>query len=349
MDRERIQAFMERFVKMAAGATTIGLLAIADRSGLNQFMADHQPRTVAEIVAGAGLEPRYVEEVLSGLAAAGVYDYDAATRQFWMAPEHAVFVAQESSPYFMGGWFDIIPSMYEQIDELVEASRAGGGVPFEQFGPGMIRGIARGNAPAQEILLVSKWLPGVTGLVERLESGIRAADVGCGSGSAITTMARAYPASQFVGYDISAEQIAIARQRGEDTPNLTFELARVEELSATSGFDLITSFDVIHDLADPEVGLNRIHRALADGGQLFMMEPAAGSNLEENLTPRGALLYGVSAMHCMTQSLARGGKGVGAAWGRQAIEQTARRAGFGTVTRLGAISNTFSDFFLMDH
>lgn len=349
MDRDRIQAFMERFVEMAAGATTIGLLAIADRAGLNQFMADHQPRTNAEIAAKAGLQPRYVEEVLSGLAAAGVYDFDAATGQFSLAPEHAVFVAQEASPYFMGGWFDMIPAMYEQIDDLVEATRVGGGVPFEQFGPGMIRGIARGNGPAQEILLVSKWLPGVTGLVERLESGIRVADVGCGSGSAIITMARAYPASQFVGYDISLDQIGIARERGEDTPNLTFELARVEDLPTTPAFDLITSFDVIHDLADPEAGLNRIHQALAERGQLFMMEPAADSDLEENLTPRGALLYGVSAMHCMTQSLARGGQGVGAVWGRQAIEQAARRAGFATVTRLERISNTFSDFFLMGH
>lgn len=347
MDRLRVQEFMDRFVDMAAGATTIGLLAIADRSGLNQFMADSVARTVDEIAAETGLQSRYLQEILSGLVAAGVYDYNPATAHFSLAPEHAVFVAKESSPYFMGGWFDMIPALYAQLDNLVEATRNGGGVGFAQFGPDMIRGIARGNEPSQQILLVSKWLPGVPGLIERLEAGIRVADVGCGSGAAAAIIARAFPASQVVGFDVSEAGIAAARLGYGDVPNLGFELGPLEEMPVDPGFDLITSFDVVHDLGDPEAGMRHIRHALAPGGVFLMMEPAASSNLEENLTPRGALLYGVSAMHCMTQSLAAGGQGVGTAWGRQVIEATARSAGFTSFEHLDGISNSFSDFFLL--
>lgn len=337
---------MDRFIELASGATTIGLLAIADRSGLNQHMADGEQRTAEEISRTSDLDQRYVREILSGLAAAGVYEYDADSTAFRLPPEHTVLVADETSPYFMGGWFDMIPSLYGQLDGLVSATRNGGGVPFSDFGPDMIRGITRGNQPSQTILLNSKWLPAVPGLIEALRAGIRVADVGCGVGNAIKVMAHAFPKSDFIGYDISPEEIAMAR-RDVTAPNVTFELAGVEDLPTTPGFDLITSFDVIHDLVDPDVGLASIRRALTQGGRLLMMEPAASSKLEENLTPRAALLYGVSTMHCMTQSLARGGKGVGTAWGRQEIEAAGRKAGFMSVTRLEGISNTFSDFFLL--
>ncbi len=338
---------MDRFVDLASGATTVALLAIADRSGLNTFMSDGLSRTDQEIAHASGLDPRYLREILSGLTAAGIYEYDATSKSFNLPAEHALFVADESSPYFMGGWFDMIPSLYRQLDGLVDATRHGGGVPFEAFGDEMIRGITRGNEPSQNTLLVSKWLSAVPGLTERLGAGIRVADIGCGAGGALLVMARAFPASSFVGYDVSEEEIAMARERATETPNATFEPVALENLHRGEGFDLITSFDVIHDLVDPMRGLEHIRHALAAGGQYLMMEPAASTALEENLTARGALLYGISAMHCMTQSLAREGKGVGAAWGRQAIEETARSAGFESVHRLESISNTFSDFFLL--
>lgn len=346
-DRPKIDAFMDHFVELASGATTIGLLAVADRSGLNRYMSDGEARTVDEIAAGSGLDGRYVREILSGLSAAGVYDYDPNSECFSLAPEHALFVADESSPYFMGGWFDMIPALYQQIDALADAARSGGGVGFDRFGAGMIQGIARGNEPSQRILLASRWLPGVPGLVERLESGIQVADVGCGSGGAALTMARAFPQSDFVGFDVAESAMEAASAEAKGIANLHFEKCPLEEIPTDPGFDLITSFDVIHDLADPLAGMRQIRRALKPGGVFLMMEPAASSNLEDNLTPRGALLYGVSAMHCMTQSLAIGGQGVGTVWGRQVIEKTARDAGFDSVERLEKVSNKFSDFFAL--
>ena len=347
MDRERIEAFLDTFVGYATGATTIALLAVADRAGLLAWLREHGSGTIAEIADGAGLDERYVREILSGLAAAGAVDYDIGTEVFTLPPEHALFLADESSPYFMGGWFDMIPAVMRQVDAVASATRDGGGVAFEDFGPDLIRGLARGNAPSQRVFLVSRWLPAVPGLIEDLERGIRVADVGCGVGTAAGLVAEAFPASTVIGFDLSAESIEMARAEHAHLPNVTFEVASVEDIPTDPPFDLVTTFDVIHDLADPLAGLTRIREALADAGRYLMMEPNAGSDLADNLSDRGALLYGISTMHCMTQSRAVGGAGLGAAWGRELAEDYALRAGFASFRPLDEITNKFSAFYLL--
>src|SRR5690606_24611426 len=140
-------------------------------------------------------DQRYTTEILAGLTAAGVLDHEAGV--FTLPPEHALFVSDSSSPYYMGGWFDMLPAGYAVIDRVAEAARHGGGVRFDEFGPEMLRGLDRANGPSQRILLTRKWLPAVEGLVKRLEEGIDVADVGCGTGTAALTMAQAYPNSRF--------------------------------------------------------------------------------------------------------------------------------------------------------
>lgn len=347
MDRTKVEDFLDMFVGFASGATTIGLLAVADRSGLSAYLGRSGGGTVAEIAGGAGLNQRYVEEIMSGLAAAGVVEYDTHTARFDLPPEHGLFIASEASPYFMGGFLDMIPAVFSQIDGVAKATVRGGGVGFDEFGPGMITGIDRGNSPSQRAFLTSRWLPGVPGLVERLESGIRVADIGCGSGTTPILMAAAYPNSHVVGFDFSDDSLAIARSRGEHLPNLDFQKYSAEDFPTDPPFDLITSFDVIHDLVAPLDALRRIREALSRDGLFLMMEPNASSELEDNLTPRGALLYGISTLHCMTQSLASGGAGLGAAWGRQHAEALAEEAGFGSFKTLDGISNSFSTFYLL--
>jgi SAM-dependent methyltransferase len=348
MDRERVEAFLDRFVGYAAGATTIGLLAAADRSGLLAWLGEHQSGTAAQIADDAGLDERYVREIMSGLTAAGAVDYQSATGVFTLPAEHALFLSDESSPYFMGGWLDMIPAVLAQVDGIAQATKHGGGVGFEEFGSALVRGIDRGNGPSQRVFLTRKWLAAVPGLVQRLETGIRVADVGCGAGTAAILMAEAYPESHVLGCDVSAESLAVARARSEDIGNVEFTEYSVDSIPIDPPFDLVTSFDVIHDLDDPEAALTRVRAALGEGGQYLMMEPNAGSRLEDNLTDRGALLYGISTLHCMTQSLAIGGAGLGAAWGREMAEDYAGRAGFGSFRPLEEISNKFSAFYLLE-
>jgi len=347
MDRERIETFFDRFTGIASGATTIGLLAVADRAGLISNLASSQGGTASVIAEQAGLEERYVLEILSGLAAAEVVEYDPSTEEFHLPPEHAIFLADDTSPYFMGGWLDMIPAVMSQLEGVATALVHGGGVGFEEFGSSMIRAIDRGNAPSQRVFLTGRWLPAVPGLVDRLQQGIRVADIGCGAGTAAILMAEAYPNSQVTGFDVSGDSIAVARSRGGSLSNLEFHGYAVDEVPTQPPFDLITTFDVIHDLPDPLDGLSRIRAALADDGAYLMMEPEASSDLEDNLHPRGALLYGISALHCMTQSLAVGGAGLGAAWGRQTAQRYATHAGFSSFERLEEISNRFSAFYLL--
>ncbi len=347
MDRDRIESFLERFVGLASGATTMGLLAIADRSGLTAWLGEHESGTVEGIAQGAGLDTRYVREIMSGLAAAGVVEYDADSGIFRLPQEHALFLASEVSPYFMGGWLDMIPSLMAQIEGISRATVHGGGVGFEEFGNGIIRGIDRGNSPSQRVFLSTRWLPAVSGLVDRLEAGIRVADVGCGSGTAAILMAEAYPGSQVTGFDVSPDALSVARSRGEGIDNVEFEEYSADAIPLEPPFDLITTFDVIHDLVDPLAGLTRIREALGPNGLYLMMEPNASSRLDENLSDRGALLYGVSTMLCMTQSLAHGGAGLGAAWGRELAEEYAGRAGFTSFQPLESIQNRFSAFYLL--
>ncbi|HSK06513.1 MAG TPA: class I SAM-dependent methyltransferase [Acidimicrobiia bacterium] len=347
MDRSRIEAFLDRFVDLAAGATTIGLLAVADRTGLARYLGEGGGGTAEEVASGAGLETRYVTEILSGLAAAGVVDYDPESGRFELPAEHALFIADETSPYFMGGFLDMLPTLLGHVDGVADATVHGGGVRFEDFGDRMVRGIDRGNSPSQRTFLLTRWLPGVPGLVPRLEEGIRVADVGCGSGTVPVLIASAYPDCEVVGFDVSTHGIAEARNRAAGLANVAFLEQPVEQIPTDPPFDLITSFDVIHDLADPLAGMRRIRAALAEDGLFLMMEPNAGSDLKENLSPHGAMLYGISALHCMTQSLAAGGAGLGSAWGRERAEELGGEAGFRSFQPLDAISNRFSAFYLL--
>ena len=244
----------------------LGFLAVADRSGLSHHLGEVGGGTADELAKGAGLDARYVQEVLSGLAAAGVVEYDPHRGRFHLPPEHALFIADESSPYFMGGFFDMLPTLLSKVDQVAIATRQGGGVPFAAFGDMVIRGIDRSNTPSQTVFLVDRWLPAVPGLLPALEVGARVADVGCGSGTVVSLIARAFPNTRVHGFDVSGESVEMARARAGDLPNAEFTETDVSEIPIEPPFRLITAFDVIHDLPDPLAGMRR-NVSISSGGK----------------------------------------------------------------------------------
>ena len=346
MNKEAMRAFMGRFMEMTTGAAVLGVVAVADRTGLFRDLQGQGPLGLDAIAARSGLQPRYLEEILATLSAAGILDYHADSEHYELSDEHAACLADESSPYFLAGWSQMIPSLYGAIPGVATACREGGGVPFSAFGPDMVEGIARSNGPGMRILLTRKWLPLMPDVVSRLEQGIRVADVGCGTGTAALTMARAYPESEILGYDLDARSVERARVAATEVgvANAAFEVVDGESLPAEPGFDLITTFDVVHDVVDPLAVLGQIRRALRSGGSYLMVEPVAGDCLAENLHPAGALTYAMSTLHCMTQSLAHGGVGLGAAWGPRRAEEHCRQAGFTRFERLD-VPNPFNAFY----
>jgi 2-polyprenyl-3-methyl-5-hydroxy-6-metoxy-1,4-benzoquinol methylase len=346
VDREKTLVFIDQFTAMAAGATTIGLLAVADRTGLLRSMARKPARTVDAIAVDAGLDRRYTREILSGLVAAGVIDYSPADATFKLSDEHATVLADDSSPYSMTGWLDMLPAALDHTDEIAAVATSGGGVPFSSYGDRMVRGIDRASTPSTTILLTRRWLPTMPDVVERLAAGGRIADVGCGSGSAVRAMALAYPDALVVGFDIDGPSIerAIA---GTSESNASFVVGSSDAMTDHGPFDLVTLFDVVHDLADPLGVLHQVRESLSGDGVMLMMEPRIAADLEDNINDRAALLYGISTFHCMTQSLAHDGAGLGAAWGPAAAEELCRAAGFTSFEEL-PIENPFSAFFRVE-
>jgi 2-polyprenyl-3-methyl-5-hydroxy-6-metoxy-1,4-benzoquinol methylase len=328
MDETRRDAFADRAVQVINDAGIAIFLSIGHRTGLFDAMADLPPSTSAQIAEAAGLDERYVREWLNGLTVARVIEYDTAGGTYSLPVEHAAFLTRTAGADNFAFQCQYL-SMFGQVeDEIVEAFRHGGGVPYARF-PRFQGLMAAESALTFDGSLVDTTLPLVPGLVARLESGIEVADVGCGQGHAINVMARAFPASRFTGLDLSDEGIGAAWSEAEEwgLTNVRFEVRDVATLAGA--FDLVTAFDIVHDQARPREALRAIHASLRPGGVFLCADIAASSNVEDNLDePLAPWLYTVSLMHCMTVSLAYGGEGLGAVWGEQTAIRYLEEAGF---------------------
>ena len=331
-DRTRVQEFARRlFSHYTSGVLTL-MIDIGHKTALFDALAKG-PGTSAEIAERAGLDERYVREWLAAMATGGVVEYDAREQTFLLPAEHAVCLTGTSSRNLAAS-SQVLAMLATRLPKVAACFRTGGGVPYADFRPDFTAYQDAAWRLLYDGLLVKGFLPAAKGIPERLAAGIRVADFGCGTGHAVNVMAREYPWSIFVGYDIAEDAIARARAEAEalGLTNARFEAADVSRLTTERKFDLVTSFDAIHDQRDPAAVLRAAAAALAPDGVYFMLEPRASSRLEENLgNPFGAFLYGMSVLHCMTVSLAEGGAGLGTAWGEQLARRYLADAGFTSV------------------
>jgi 2-polyprenyl-3-methyl-5-hydroxy-6-metoxy-1,4-benzoquinol methylase len=328
IDRAKARAFTQLMVRHLEGAAITLMLEVGRRVGLFEVMAPMGAVTSVELAEKAGLSERYVREWLAAMVCGGIVEYVAAEHTYRLPREHATALTG-SSMRNLTSLVEMFPLLNRVIPDVADAFRTGRGVPYSAFQPDFTGLMDRRSRPRYDELLFSTYLAKPEGLSARLEAGIRVADVGCGSGHCITMMARRFPKSRFVGYDISESGIASARAMAAGIGNATFEVQDVASLVATTPFDLITAFDAIHDQADPAGVLRRIHAALAPGGTFLMLDVWASSELADNVgTPMAPYLYTMSTMHCMSVSLASGGPGLGTAWGHQTATRMLGEAGF---------------------
>lgn len=308
-------------------------ISIGHRTGLFDAMAGLSSATSGEIASAAGANERYVREWLAAMVTAKIVSYEPATSTYRLPHEHASFVTRSGGPDNIAFFTQYVALVGQVESRVVDAVRKGGGVGYEHF-PDFQRLQAEETARVYDAKLISEILPVVPGLVERLQSGIDAADIGCGAGHALNLMAEAFPSSRFVGYDISAEGVGLGRLQAEDRglTNVAFEVRDLAALEIESAFDLITAFDVIHDQVRPREVLRRVAAALRPDGVFLMADIAASSRLEKNLDhPFGPALYSLSLLHCMTVSLAHGGEGLGTMWGEEKAIELLGEAGFGDI------------------
>jgi len=267
------------------------------------------------------------------MTTARVVQHDPTGRTFRLPAEHAAVLTRAAGPDNLAAVMQFLPLMAEVESDVADCFARGGGVPYARYGR-FHEVMAELSADTNDAALLSRIVPLVPDLPERLTQGIRVADVGCGQGHAVNLLARAFPISQFVGYDFSEDAVAVARAEAQDwgLDNAHFEVRDVTNLDGTGTFGLITAFDAIHDQAQPATVLGQIQTHLDPDGTYLMVDMHASSDVDANLDlPWAPFLYAISTMHCMTVSLALNGEGLGAAWGAELALQMLAEAGFGDV------------------
>jgi SAM-dependent methyltransferase len=330
-------AFVFQVLGWYLGAATTALVDVGHRTGLLEALAAG-PATSTELADRTGHSERHLREWLAGTASAGITEFDPATRRFTLPPERAA-VLSGTAVTNLAPLAQAIMYMAAFAPAVARTMRDGGGVPYREYGAELSDVQDGINRRLYDAVMVDGYVGAVDGLAERLSRGITALDIGCGSGHALNVLARAFPASTFVGYDISEAAIAKAVGEAEDygLTNVSFRVRDVTELPATARFDLVTAFDAVHDQAQPRLVLREVRRVLADDGLFLMVDMNARSALEDNLgNPLATYFYWVSLFHCLQVSLAEGGEGLGTAWGVELATELLHQAGFTRVELLPA-------------
>ncbi len=323
IDQAKLDEFMGRFVADLGAAMSAALVVIGDRLGLYRTMADGEPVSPEELAERTGTDPRYVREWLSNQAAGGYVSYDPVREAFFLAPEQSLALAQEGSPAFVPGAFQVATALTKDEEKIADAFVRGHGVGWHEHHHDLFAGTERFFRPGYAANLVSSWIPALEGMQDRLVSGALVADVGCGHGASTILMAQAFPRSRFVGFDYHEASIDRARtaaaQAGVDD-RVSFEVAPAKEYPG-NGYDLVAMFDCLHDMGDPVGASSHVLDTLAADGTWLIVEPYAGDRLEDNLSPVGRVFYGASTLVCTPASR---DQEVGLALGAQAGEARLR-------------------------
>jgi 2-polyprenyl-3-methyl-5-hydroxy-6-metoxy-1,4-benzoquinol methylase len=334
LDTARKDAFLNRTVEMINHASLALMVSIGHRTGLFDTMATLPASTSAQIAAAAQLNERYVREWLGAMVVGKIVEYNPADKTYVLPPEHAASLTRAASPGNMALSMQWVAVMGYVEDHVVDAFKHGRGVPYEKYNR-FHEVMAEESSQTVVAALKDHILPMVPGLIDRLTTGIDALDIACGSGRTVMEMAGLFPHSLFCGRDIATPAIDAAnveaKRRG--LKNVRFEAVDVSEPDGEKVFDLVTAFDAIHDQAKPDRVLANIRRWLRPGGVFLMQDIWASSHLHKNLEhPLSPMLYTISTMHCMSVSLASGGPGLGACWGKEKALEMLAAAGFPDAT-----------------
>jgi len=333
LDPAKFQELVQKMVGDMGVAFGAALILVGDRLGLYKALAQNGPATSEELATRTGTFERYVREWLAAQAAAGYVSYDAAAKRYFMTDEQAMAFANEESPLFVPGAFEVAASMVRDEPKISEAFRSGSGLGWGEHDACLFRGTERFFRPGYAANLTSSWLPALDGVVAKLERGATVADIGCGHGTSTILMAKAYPKSQFVGFDFHQPSIDHARQSARDAGvanRIRFEKSTAKEFPGT--YDLIACFDCLHDMGDPAGASAHVLSALKPDGTWMIVEPFANDDTTANLNPIGRMFYSASAMICTPASRAQEvGLALGAQAGPRRLTEVIKAGGFSRV------------------
>ncbi|ASC71404.1 S-adenosylmethionine-dependent methyltransferase [Halomicronema hongdechloris C2206] len=349
-DPDKAEAFAGSLLAtLNAGGLSL-MISIGHRTHLFDVLADLHPATSQEVADATYLQERYVREWLNAMTVGRIVNYDPASQTYHLPTEHAAFLTRAAKADNIASIFQHIASLGLVEDAIVRCFLAGGGVPYAEF-TRFHAVMAEDSGQTVVAALEDQILPIVPGLVDRLKAGIDVLDVGCGSGRALNKLAQLFPASRLVGYDISEDTIAIATNEAQAAglTNVRFQVKDAAQIDEVERYDLITSFDAVHDQARPNEVLRKIYTALRpEGGVYLMQDIRASSQVQNNLDhPMAPFLYTISCMHCMTVSLAEGGMGLGTMWGREQAMEMLAEVGFQQVELKELPHDIVNDYYVI--
>ena len=331
VDEAKLNEFLHQFVGDLGATVHAANVVIGDKLGLYKALAAAGPSTPAELAERTATHPRYVAEWLAGQAAGGYVTYDPGSGRYRLSEEQAFTLTDESSPAFLPGAFQLAAATVRDAPRMVQAFRTGEGVGWHEHNPDVFTGCERFFRPGYIGNLVGARIPALDGVAGKLDAGARVADVGCGHGASTVLMAQAWPASSFAGFDYHVDSIDQARKRAAEAgvaDRCRFEVASAKDYPA-GGYDLVATFDCLHDMGDPVGAARHVLDTLAPGGTWLIVEPAAGDRVEDNLNPVGRAYYGFSTLLCVPNSLSQEvGLALGAQAGEPGIRKVVTEAGF---------------------
>jgi SAM-dependent methyltransferase len=329
LDEERLQAFLDRYAADQAATMHAATVVVGDQLGLYGALAEGGPQTADELAEATGCHPRLVREWLNAQAASAYCEYDPEKRRYWLTPEQAACLADPSSPTYVVGGALVASSTHKDTERVREAFTSDGGVGWGEHHSDLFVGTQRFFAPVYRANLVRNWIPALDEVEEKLRSGARVADVGCGQGASLILLAEAFPASTFVGYDYHAGSVEAAREaaaNAELSDRVSFEVAGADDFEGGE-FDLVCVFNALHEWGDPVGAARHIRNALKPDGTWMFTEPCTDDELGEST--RARTFFSVSTFVCTPSALSQdGGHALGAQAGETALRRVVEEAGF---------------------
>jgi SAM-dependent methyltransferase len=330
LDMDKLNAFVGQFVGDLGAAVHAGMVVIGEKLGLYKALAAG-PMTSAELASKTNTDERYVREWLASQAAGGYVTFDEKANNFRLTEEQAFTLANEDSPAYLPGAFELALGSLAAVPRIAESFRTGAGMGWYEHDDRVFHGCEKFFRPGYAANLVSNWIPALTGVKAKVEAGAKVADVGCGKGASTVLMAQAFPKSRFYGFDYHPESVRGARESAKRAcvaDRATFEPAAAKDYPGND-YDLVTFFDCLHDMGDPVGASKHVRQSLAKDGTWMIVEPYANNNIKDNLNPVGRVYYSFSTLLCTPCSRSQEvGLCLGAQAGEARIRDVVTSAGF---------------------
>ncbi len=337
INEEKLNNLLGKFVGDLGATMSAGTIVIGEKLGLYKAMRDAGKAVTSQELADlTNTNERYVREWLNTQAASGYVEYDAESKCYYMTDEQTFVMTDETSAAYLPGAFILATAALQATPKIIDRFKTGEGLGWHEHDHELFCGTELFFRPGYGAHLVADWIPSLDGVEDKLISGAKVADVGCGHGASTILMAQAFPNSRFYGFDYHEKSIETARAKAEAagvSDRVTFEVANSKNYPGKD-YDFVTMFDCLHDMGDPVGASAHVKNSMTEDGTWLIVEPYAGDTPESNHNPIGRIFYSASTLICTAASLSQEvGLALGAQAGEERLREVVKKGGFSSLRR----------------